>query len=228
MKNFNLLKTLQMILFILLGAISLFVVFTDKELYHQIATNPHIKFLCCMLWLVLILSFLFLFIDYNQHASFKREYLELNHAMHSDPMSGIANRYSCDALIEKYYDKPLPSNIGCVMLELTNIVEINKLYGHDHGNELIRNFSNILKLTSVNLCFVGRNGGNKFLAIFEDGSQEKIDTFLARVEQKMKVYNADADNHPAEYHYGAAFSGADSVTTINELIALSDSRLSGN
>lgn len=225
MKKFNFLKTLQLIIFIILTAVCLIVIFTNKELFHLIAQNEHVKFICAMLWLALGISFLFTFLDFNFFSSFKRDYSELDFAVHSDPVAGIANRYSCDVLIEKYLDKPLPENLGCVMLELSNIAETNQLYGHLQGNTLIHDFSNILKMTAIDLCFVGRNGGNKFLAIFEETTEEKIETFLARVEQKVKAHNETPDNLLIQYCCGIAFHEDASVNDITRLIALSNQRI---
>ncbi len=228
MKLFKIVKTIQLIIFFIIAGLGLMVIFTNEELYHLIGTNVHVKLLCGILWAVMGLSFLFLLIDFSQYASIKQEYYALSRALHSDPVSGIANRYSCDVLIEKYENKPLPSNIGCIMFELTNITETNRLYGHDCGNRLIRNFSNILKRTSVDLCFVGRNGGNKFLAIFEEGSQEKIETLLSRIEQKITTYNANEQNEPAQYSFGIASNEQENVQSLTELIALANSRIPRN
>lgn len=184
------------------------------------------RIICILLWIVLGVSFLFLFLDFSLLGSFKQDYRDLNFAVHSDPIAGIANRFSCDAIIEKYLDQPLPDNIGCVMFSLTNISDINKLYGHTEGNHLIKDFSNILRMASVNLCFVGRNGGNTFLAIFENTDREHIDTFLERVHSKVASHNSGSSTYPIVYKYGIAFHENDSVKTITELIALSNRRIS--
>lgn len=225
MKRFDVFKTIQLIIFIAVTAFCVIMVISDEDLYHLIANNGHIKLICAMLWGSLGLTFLFIFFDFSLFSSFKSDYRELDYAVHSDPVAGIANRYSCDVLIEKYLDQPLPENLGCIMFDLSNIAEINRLYGHIKGNTLIHDFSNILKLTSVDLCFVGRNGGNKFLAVFEDSSIEDIETFLMRVDQKVKAHNASSENFPIEYRYGTAFHESSSIKTITELIALSNKRI---
>ena len=74
---------------------------------------------------------------------------------------------------------------------------------------------------------MGRNGGINFLAIFENGTQEKMMTFLDRVQQRVEISNRDVKNIPVEYGYGCAFSGTDSVQSITELISLANSRVTG-
>ncbi|MCF0141363.1 MAG: GGDEF domain-containing protein [Mogibacterium sp.] len=189
------------------------------------ASNHGVKLLSAMLWLSLGMSFLFIFLDFSYFSRFKSDYRELDFIVHSDPVAGIANRYSSDSIIEKYLDQPLPDNLGCIMIELTNIRAINNLYGHLAGNKLIRDFSTILKLTAVNLCFVARNGGNKFLVLFEDCTEEKLDLFLARMMQKIDSNNSAPGAHPIEYSYGIAFQAEENCESITELIALSDKRI---
>lgn len=225
MKKFDTFKTVQLVLFICITAITLFVILTDEKLYQLIASDPHIRMLCILLWIALGLSFFFIFWDFSLFSSFKREYRELDFALSSDPVSGIANRYSCDSIIEKYLDKPLPKDIGCIMFDLTNLQKINQTYGHIQGNTLIRDFSGILQSTSLNLCFVGRNGGNKFLALFEKCSDEKLKNFLERIEIKIERHNSLEGTYPIFYRYGIAFGESPSIKSITDLIALSNTRL---
>lgn len=225
MKKLDIFKTIQLVVDIILTAICIYTIIFNPEIYHAVAADPAMRLICGLLWVVLGLSFLFLFLDFNFFSSFKQDYRDLNFAVHSDPLSGIANRFSCDAVIEKYLDQPLPHELGCIMFDLTNIVETNRLYGHAQGNVLIKDFSKILKLASVDLCFVGRNGGNKFMALFESGTDDKIQVFLKRIHVKIAAYNVDPNTHPIEYRYGVAFHEGDTVKTITDLIALANKRI---
>ncbi|MBQ0078449.1 MAG: GGDEF domain-containing protein [Eubacterium sp.] len=225
MRKIDKLKTVQLIVFILLTAVCALVVFSNKTLFHTIALDGNVRLMCIFLWASLALSFLFIFLDLSMYSSIKREYRELDYAVHTDATSGIANRYSSDVIIEKYLDKPLPAHVGAVMIELSNIKEINDQYGHIQGNNAIRVFGTILKMTSVDLCFVARNGGNRFLAIFEEGSEEKINEFISRFETKVNEGNSIPGKMKLEYRYGVAFNEGDSVKSITELISLSFNRM---
>ena len=108
MKKFSKLKVIQMILFVIITIIGLVIVFTDAELYQMIGFDPHIRILCIVLWVVLGLSFIFLFLDYRLDSQLRRENEELNYAFYTDPDTGIANRNSCDAYINQYQNRLLP------------------------------------------------------------------------------------------------------------------------
>lgn len=225
MKKFDILKTVQLLIFIVLSGVALFIIFTDKELYQLIAVNSHIRILCILLWIVSGVSFFFIFLDFTLISTYKKDYQELDYAVSSDPVAGIANRYSCDTVIEKYLSKPLPSDLGSVMFELTNIREINDSHGHLAGNNAIREFASILQTASLNFAFVGRNGGNKFLAIIENCDQKKLDTFLERVTERLDRHNQLNPNLPLCIKYGVAFNEGSHVETITQLIALSNTRI---
>ena len=146
MKKLNVFKTLQLVIMLSFLGVCVWLIFFRRELYHAIAQDPDLKMLCGMLWACFGLNLIFTFIDFVTMADYKRDFRELDYAVHSDPMSGLANRNSCDGLIDRYADKPVPKGVGCVMLELSNIRFINGKFGHSQGNALIRDFSNILKM----------------------------------------------------------------------------------
>lgn len=224
-KKFDILKTVQLVIFLTITAVGLFVIFSNSELYQKVGREPGVVTLCILLWLALGLSFIFIFLDFRSYSGFKREYRELDYAVYNDYVAGIANRYSCDAVIEKYFDQPLPDTLGCIMLDLANIGEINRLHGHAQGNAAIQAFSDILNTASVGVCFVGRNGGNKFMALFEECDEDKLNAFLSRVAHKTAVYNSVSDVPHLEYRYGRAFQEGDTVQSITQLIALADRRI---
>lgn len=224
MKKFNVIKTTQLIVLLVYLAVCAYLLIANRSMFHDIAHDRNLTLVSVMLWAGVGISLVFLILDYRFLADYKRDYRELDFAVHSDPLSGLANRNSCDAIIEQYLDKPLPRDLGAVMLELTNIRSINQRLGHTQGNAVIRDFSNILKMSSVSLCFVGRNGGNKFLAIFEESSRDHIEQFLARVEKKITAYNQKNPEKPIAYSFGVAFDEPEKLT-ITELVALSNRRL---
>lgn len=225
MKKHTVFKTAQLVIFVILAAAVIALVFSNPTVYHQAAVDSATRLLCIGLWATLGLSFLFLFLDFYFFLSYRKDYKEMDYALHSDPLSGIANRFSCDMVVEKYLDKPLPTDLASIMIDLSNIRQINQLYGHLRGNTAITDFSTILNAASEGLCFVGRNGGNKFLALFEDATEQKMTLFLDRVKEKVDSYNANSNNSSIQYRYGIAFHEEADINEITKLIALSNARI---
>lgn len=224
MKKFNTFKIVQLAILIILAIISVGLLMQPEIKQYVFSSTPATA-LFVVVWIVLLVNFIFILIDFNLISSIKLNYHNLYDVAYSDPLSGIPNRFSCDTIIEKYHDKRLPEDIGCVMIDLTNLPEVNALYNHTTGNKLLKDFSSILSTAAVSLCFVGRNGGNKFLAIFENCNQEKIQIFLDRIEDRVSQHNQAPDTIAIEYHTGIALNSEEHLDQITRLISLANNRI---
>lgn len=223
MKKFDLIKTIQLIIFTVFAIICIALVLFNKDLYHAIANNPTMKLICGLLWFCFGLVFVSIFIDFNLISSYKKDYHELDHAVHTDHISGLANRKSIDEFIEKHRNECFP----CVTLTPTNIQEINNSFGRAAGDDAIREFSNILMMSSVGLCsFVGRNDGMNFLAFFEKtASKDDIDKFLTNVEGRIASHNIINPQKAVSYKYGTAYNEGENAKTITDMIKISAQRV---
>ena len=50
--------------------------YLDGKSYQEIASDPHVRTLCLILWFALGLSFLFMLMDFGMYSGLKRENLE--------------------------------------------------------------------------------------------------------------------------------------------------------
>lgn len=173
-------------------------------------------------------SFLFLLTDFY---IIKAELLNIAQSQETaylDPVSGLPGRAGCDKMIEKYTERTLPDHIGCVMLDLTNLSEINLLYNHAAGNELLKLFGQILLNSCATPGFIGRNGANKYLAVFENCSRENLNAFLSAVNDKVGEHNQRPGLAPIEYEAGYALNDEEHLSQITALISLANRRIYPN
>lgn len=180
-----------------------------------------------MVFILLCISLATVFIlivsDFILYHQLKTNYKKLNYGLKSDAISHIANRQRVDEVISKYTDKELPDGVACIMILLTSLFEVNKK-SRNEGNQHIRNFSLILKRAAENKCFVGRNGGNVFIAIFENTSQAEIDSFCEQIDKDTRDNNSSCDSENIHYQIGIAFKENPPANSINELISLAYER----
>ena len=212
MKKLRVLKMIQLAVHALLAFAGIYCI-----------TQPEETRFVAIIWTLIAELFLFHFIR-----SELLSYNQLQDMVYNDPVSGLPNRMGCDKLLEKYTCAPFPEHIGCVMLDLTNLSEINLLYNHAAGNELLKQFSQILVHSSALPGFIGRNGANKFLAIFENCNQESLDTFLSTVNDKVGEHNQRPGLAPIEYQAGHALNDEEHLSQITALISLANRRIYPN
>ncbi|RGU90168.1 GGDEF domain-containing protein [Clostridium sp. AF15-17LB] len=224
MKKLSLLKMVQLTVLVILTLVSICLLL-NSDIKQYIFSNMAATILFAVVWIIIIASFIFLLMDFNVISEMKLNYHNLYQVAYSDPLSGIPNRFSCDVLIEKYIDQDLPDSVGCAVLDLTNLPEINSKYNHATGNKLLSEFSTLLSSAAANHGFVGRNGGNKFLAIFEDCDRAKLNNFLESVERKVERHNASSKSLPIEYKAGFALNSEEEFLQITRLIALANQRV---
>ncbi len=224
MKKFTNFKVVQLSLLVVITLLCVFLLFQPSVKQYVFSTAPA-TVLFFIVWGLLIAGFVFILIDFAIISGIKVGDHVLYGAAYSDQVSGIPNRFSCDTLIEKYYDIDLPNDICCVMIDLTNLSEVNQTYNHTVGNKLLKDFSSILSSSALSLCFVGRNGGNKFLAVFENCTQKRLDVFLRRVRERVEKNNRRDGSVPMQYKYGVAFNQEERLENITGLIALANSRI---
>lgn len=226
MKKNDRVKTFELFLFMVFAAICFYRIVIISDIYQQVTTNENIMVLCLFLWMSLFLSFAFIFIDFSLYSKQHQSLYDLTNAAKQDTVARIANRYSIDSIIDEYAEKDVPTGMGVSMIELTSLKEVNANFGRIEGNNLIRGFSIILSMASLDECIVGRNGGNRFIILYEDAADLHMEVFLDRLHDKVRDYNANAKNHIMKYEYGTAYAEADNITSITKLIAESSMRLS--
>ena len=228
MKKFSKLKIIQMILFVVITIIGLVIVFTDAELYQMIGFDPHIRILCIVLWVVLGLSFIFLFLDYRLDSQLRRENEELNYAFYTDPDTGIANRNSCDAYINQYQNRLLPEGMAAFTVMVSNLKELNDELGYEQGDKIIAELAGILQGILPKGDFLGRNGGDRFLIIMRKCSKTDKEAFLQKIDSAIGQRNSKAsEEEKVEYRIGAALQAERHAMTLHTLVAVSDRKAHG-
>ncbi len=113
----------------------------------------------------------------------------LNKIAYLDPLTQMENRASCERLIGRCKENPPAGDLAVFMFDMNNLKHVNDRFGHKGGDRLIAEFARILRAEAEAYGFVGRYGGDEFLAVFEDATHSKAESFLMRVNERVVVYN---------------------------------------
>lgn len=148
---------------------------------------------------------------------------ELSKKAYIDLHTGLPNKSRCEELLHGTDDIKDPTY--CIMFDLNGLKMVNDTLGHVAGDTLIMNFANILRRCIPEKEFVGRYGGDEFVAIISERSEEEIKQILANVEEKVEKYNQFSRQIHLSYAYGYACSQAYRDCTLQVLLEKADQNM---
>ena len=111
-----------------------------------------------------------------------------------DEATGLPNKNKCEELLDA--PDPPDGNTALCVFDLNNLRTINNTLGHDKGDEYIRSFAEQLRLAVPSRHFVGRDGGDEFIAILYgvdwDGAQDVLRSIRAQAAEYSRQHPRDA------------------------------------
>lgn len=154
--------------------------------------------------------------------------IKLTNIAYLDSLTGLSNRAHCNEVISKYNQMKSLPDLVCVYFDLNNLKITNDTLGHDAGDKLLKGFGKILKEASEPYGFVCRNGGDEFVAIFENCAEKNIEDYINFLNEKTRIFNLKDEEIQISFAVGFAFSNEISSNKINDLLSLADKRMYEN
>lgn len=143
-----------------------------------------------------------------------------------DPLTQMPNRACCQQEIDRLSKACVNQQLLVFMFDMNNLKRVNDQLGHQGGDRIIADFARIIKTEGSSYGFVGRYGGDEFIAIFPNGDETIAQTYLKRVNEKLVSYNLLHVREIEKVSYAAGYFIA-SVTdvAIAEMIDEADRRM---
>jgi len=173
-----------------------------------------------------------LMIDITERTRAEREVLALQdqlreQAIH-DPLTGLYNRLP----LNEFFDRELRmaernrQSISTVMADLDHFKAVNDTYGHQAGDEILREFGNLIRQSYRASDIYCRYGGEEFLILLPDMTLEKACKRTEHLREALAatpVVYGDSQIHVTASFGVAAFP--QNGRTREELIAAADQAL---
>jgi diguanylate cyclase (GGDEF)-like protein len=105
----------------------------------------------------------------------KRYQVQLEHQANYDALTGLPNRNLLhDRLRQAVYSQRSPRNIAVVFMDLDHFKFVNDSLGHGTGDKLLKSMGERLRAVLREGDTVGRVGGDEFVLILNDQSNEEV------------------------------------------------------
>lgn len=150
------------------------------------------------------------------------ELYSLQEKMNLDHMTGLYNRKYLDGYIEEIlqmgrlnYGSKSKRKFAALMLDIDSFKSINDTYGHVEGDNAIKTAANILSRSVRKGDFVSRYGGDEFLIILNQCSQNTPGRVISRIKENVMRYNEGHDlPYKLEFSVGyRVFSNVSGLTS---------------
>lgn len=120
------------------------------------------------------------------------EHENVNRLAYTDALTGLANRLDLDTelsvRIARYNARITRSAFALCMLDLDGFKPINDEFGHDIGDVVLQTVSERLLGCLREADYVGRQGGDEFMLIFDAVSTAtQVEVFAKRVAQQLEL-----------------------------------------
>ena len=111
-----------------------------------------------------------------------------------DQLSGLYNRNTCEELIKNYLSK-IDNSVyfSFIIIDIDYFKQINDKFGHQAGDNLLREFSSLLKEVFSSEDIISRWGGDEFIIFIKDINKNNINTINKRLEKLSKLMNKEIE-----------------------------------
>ncbi len=114
-------------------------------------------------------------------------------AAETDPLTGIANRFKMNAVIDELFEMANSEgkSLAVEMMDVDGFKQVNDNYGHSKGDELLVAMGKVLKEITNDKIFVARYGGDEFVIYYYDMTDEEIIEVARYLNDSMTKVGAD-------------------------------------
>ncbi len=222
-QSFRKKKIFQLSLFMLLEFFFFLILLINKAHFNTFFASPLSIACFCILVVFFILIMIYLLYDLkhlNQLINISKKWEDLAYR----DKSGIHNRHSLDLLFRSYSTPESLENVGCCLFTIKNLDEINKIAGRDAGDEVIKDFCNILDESGAKYGFVGRNGGNEFIIVLENCTKATMSLIYAAMDKRLHFYNERHPKLPIKINRAFTLNSKENCTSFFGLLSATYSK----
>lgn len=109
----------------------------------------------------------------------------LQHEAHTDALTGLTNRRTMDEIIGKWMAEMQPFSI--VMMDIDRFKSVNDTYGHQKGDEVIKDLAAVLIATKKEGDYCCRYGGEEFILLLPGADAGEARTLAEKIRLAMEA-----------------------------------------
>lgn len=217
-KGFKLFKIIQLTILLIFAVTFFLYLYIDDELRTHVFSNKNLMTICVFLWAFMLYSVACIVMDFYQLEGHIAHNNVLSRAVYTDALTGIANRHGVDRMFEDYSKGKDISKLGCALISISNLDEVNHEKGRIQGNLLLVDFSRIIERVGAHYGFVGRNSGNEFLTVIDNCGRDRMDKFIGELLAEVNAHNSISSGDAIELNCTTVINQEVNIDDFTELV----------
>jgi len=153
---------------------------------------------------------------------------ELKKLARFDNLTGSCNRGYGLALLDRQLKlaKRNKAQILLAYLDVDNFKDINDSFGHEEGDKVLKEVVKLLKSTLREIDIICRMGGDEFLLIFPESSEEDSPLIRKRIRKNLVKLNRELKRpYKISFSMGFSYYNPDNPQSMDELIKIADKKM---
>ena len=146
----------------------------------------------------------------------------LRHKAYLDNATGLPNKNKCEEILGELNP---PEDITVCSFDLNNLRRINDSMGHDAGDTYIYRFAVCLRSSIPSEYFVGRLGGDEFIAVLQGLDKQAVRKLFEDLRKDIAAESKEHREIPLSYAAGFAMASDYPGKTMRELFNDADKNM---
>ncbi|MGO7541896.1 PleD family two-component system response regulator [Rhizobium ruizarguesonis] len=134
----------------------------------------------------------------------------------TDPLTGLYNRRYLDNHLNVLFNRSMARGrpLSVLITDIDRFKQVNDTYGHDGGDEVLREFSNRVRSTIRGADLACRYGGEEFVVVMPDTSPEIAATVAERLRAAIESAPFMLKHSGEALNVTASFGIASRITSV--------------
>lgn len=122
---------------------------------------------------------------------------EITRLTEVDRLTGLYNRYKLDAVLKSEIERSRRSDsvFSIILLDIDDFKKVNDVHGHNIGDSVLQEFSEIIKSSIRKIDTAGRWGGEEFMIILPESDSDGGMVLAEKLRAKINEHKFDAVTH---------------------------------
>lgn len=169
---------------------------------------------------LLVIIFALFFLIYHLLYYFKRD---MQNNFQTDPLTRLPNRNKVELRYAEMLDRKC--QVGVVLIDIDHFKAVNDTHGHNAGDTVLRQISNMLSAQIRDGDIVGRWGGEEFVLLLPDTTPEQAFEVAQKLRESMSNMTASTGTLSLQVTASFGVSHTDTNRPLTDVLGYADDAL---